>query len=811
MTYRIEKIGVIGAGTMGAAIAAHIANAGLPVILLDIAPDKLTPEQKKRGLSLDHPTVRNSVVRAGFERCLKAKPASFMSRAAQSLVQLGNLEDDFDLLAEADWIIEAIIEKLEPKQALMARLEAIRRPHTIVTSNTSGLPIASLAQGRDQAFKSHFFGTHFFNPPRYMKLLEMIPIAESDSAAVQAIADFAETALGKGIVFCKDTPNFIGNRMMSIDGGFIVHHALTHGYTIEEVDAITGPLIGRPKTATFRLQDLVGIDVAAFVGNNLYDLIPDDPYRQVIRSPEGTKLVQGLMERGWLGNKTGQGFYKRSRDEAGNTIFLILNPDTFEYEAPQKPRFASVGAVRKIEAIGQRLKALFSDEWRDDRAAQLARAVVGHQLAYAAATIPEITDDLCSIDQAMRWGFSYEAGPFELWDKLGAAETVAMLETDGLIVAQWVHDMLAQGYQTFYQYDGDQIIGFYDLASAGYKTLVKDPRKIIIDDLRAAGKELQRNSSASLLDMGDGVLLLEFHAKMNAIDDDIVKMMTAAREALNDDDVAGLVIGNQGDQFCVGANIFPIAVGAQQGMFDQIEAGVKALQTALMAFRYSPKPVVGAVFGMALGGGAEVLMSTTRCVAHAESYIGLVEVGVGLVPAGGGLKEMVRRTISKGMRENEYHQPLNFAEHLFQTIGTAKVGTSAAESRQLGFLSDQDRIIMNRDFLLYEAKQEVLTLVAEGYTAPTPAKLFAAGRDTLAALKLGIWSFKEGGYISQHDALIGEKLAYIISGGNLTAPQWVDEQYFLDLEREAFVELTKQPKTVERIWYMLQNGKPLRN
>lgn len=811
MSYYIEKVGVIGAGTMGAAIAAHVANAGLPVVLLDIVPTKLSPEQEKKGLSLADPAVRNSIVQGGLERALKARPAAFMSQEAASLIRLGNLEDDLELLAEADWIVEAIIEKLAPKQALMARLEAVRKPGSIVTSNTSGLPIASIAKDRSDDFKAHFFGTHFFNPPRYMKLLEIIPTPASDPEAVEAIGNFAETRLGKGIVICKDTPNFIGNRLMSIDGGFILHYAFSNGYTIEEVDIITGPLIGRPKTATFRLQDLVGIDVAAFVSDNLYDLIPHDRYREILRSPAGTRVVEGLIERGWLGRKSGQGFYKQSKDAAGQTVYLVLNPETFAYEMPQKPRFESVGKVRNIEGVGARLKALFSDEWRDDRAAKLARAVVGHQLAYSAAVIPEVTDDIINLDNVMRWGFSYEAGPFELWDALGVEATAEMIEAEGWTVAQWVKDMLAAGYSTFYQYEGKKAVGYYDLASQSYKPIETDPRKIVIDDLRAEGKELKRNAGASLLDLGDGVLLLEFHAKMNAIDDDIIKMMAAAREALDDDGVAGLVIGNQGENFCVGANIFPMAVGAQQGMFDQIEGAVKAFQDALMAFRYSPKPVVVAPFGMTLGGGAEVVMAGSRRVAHAESYIGQVEVGLGLVPAGGGIKELVRRIMSKGMRQSEYAIPTNFAEIIFQTIGQAKVGTSAAESRELGFLDEDDRIILNKDFLLYEAKQEALKMAGAGYTPPVPAKLFAAGRDTLAALKIGAWMFKQGGYISEHDMLIGEKLAHVICGGNLSAPQWVDEQYFLDLEREAFVELTKQPKTVERMWYMLQNGKPLRN
>ena len=545
MTYQINKVGVIGAGTMGAAIAAHLANAGLPVVLLDIVPLQLTPEQEKRGLTLKDPTVRNSIVQGGLDRMLKAKPAAVMSQEAVLLIRPGNLEDHFDWLAEVDWIIEAIIEKLEPKQALMARIEGVRQAGSIVTSNTSGLPIASIAAGRSDDFKAHFFGTHFFNPPRYMKLLEIIPTPDSDPQAVKTIITFAETTLGKGIVSCKDTPNFIGNRLMSIDGGFIVHYAFSNGYTIEEVDAITGPLIGRPKTATFRLQDLVGIDVAAFVGNNLYDLIPHDPYREILRSPAGTEVIKGLIERGWLGRKSGQGFYKQSKGPDGQTVYLALNPETFAYEMPQKIRFESVGKVYKIEGVEARLKALFSEQWRDDRAAKFARAVVGHLLAYAAAVIPEITDDIINLDHVMRWGFSYEAGPFELWDALGVREMVDLIEAEGLTAAQWVKDMLAADHHTFYQYKGRKAIGYYDPASKSYKPIETDRRKIIIDDLRAEGKELKRNPSASLLDLGDGVLLLEFHAKMNAVDDDIVKMMVAARAALEKDEVAGLVIGNQ--------------------------------------------------------------------------------------------------------------------------------------------------------------------------------------------------------------------------------------------------------------------------
>ncbi len=812
MSYRIQKVGVIGSGTMGAAIAAHIANAGYPVVLLDIVPFKLSPEQEAKGLTLDDPEVRNSIVMGGIERMKKARPANLMSKSAEALITPGNLEDDFHLLEDVDWIIEVIIEKLEPKQALMERLEKIRKPNTIVTTNTSGIPIASIAEGRSDEFKKHFFGTHFFNPPRYMKLLELIRTPDSDPDAVKVIADFCETQLGKGIVYCKDTPNFIGNRLMSIDGAFIADYAFKNGYTVEEVDAVTGPIIGRPKTATFRLQDLVGVDIIAHVANNLYDLIPDDPYRDILKDTALNPVIEKMMEKGLLGRKTGAGFYKKGKDADGKRVFMVLNPETMEYEMPTKVRFESIGAVRKIEGVGARLRALFSDEWKDDRAAKLAWAIVSYQLMYAAAKVPEISDTFVGIDNAMRWGFSYEVGPFELWDSLGVRQTVARMEADGLVVAQWVKDMLADGYETFYQYKDGIAIGYYDLVSRVYVPLPADPRKISVAQLRADGKELKRNDSASILDMGDGVLLLEFHSKMNAIDDDMTQMMIEARKMLDEnDEYVGLVVGNQGEHFCAGANIFAIAVAAQQEMFDQIDQMVSTLQNALMDFRYSPKPVVIAPFGMVLGGGGEIVLAGSRRVVHAESYVGQVEVGVGLVPAGGGMKEFNRRVMTKGVQMAKDIDPLPLAQRIFETIGMAKVSTSAAEAKELGFFDDNDRIIMNRDFLLYEAKQEVLSMVREGYVPPAPPKLYAAGRDILASLETGLWMMRQSNYISDHDLLIGRKLAYIIAGGNLSAPAWVDEQYFLDLEREAFVALTKEEKSIARIWHMLQNGKPLRN
>jgi 3-hydroxyacyl-CoA dehydrogenase len=795
---------------MGAGIAAQVANAGLPVLLLDIAPAELTPEEKAKGLTLESPAVRNRVVQAGFERARKARPAAFMSPAAERLVKLGNIEDDLAKVAEADWIIEVIIEQLEPKQALMARIEAVRKPGSIVSSNTSGLPIASIAAGRTDEFKRHFLGTHFFNPPRYMKLLEVIPTAETDPALVQTISQFAEERLGKGVVLCKDTPNFIGNRLFSISNAFAVNYGLENGYTVQEVDDLTGPLLGRPKTATFRLLDLVGIDVAAYVAQNLYGLIPDDPYREMLRGPF-EKLLGQLIDRKWLGNKSGQGFYKQGKDAEGKRVFLTLNPDRFDYEIPAKTNFESVSAVRKTQDLGQRLAALLSEQWREDRGAQYAWALIGYELAYASACAPEIAHDLKSIDDAIRWGFNYEVGPFQLWDMLGVPNTIRKLEASGLKVASWVEEMLAAGCETFYRVENSLVTGYYDWDAKQYKNMPANARQVKLGDLRHKGRVLHQNSSASLLDMGDGVLLLEFHAKMNAIDDELIKMMGQAKALLDEEDkYVGLVIGNEGENFCVGANLFVLGMAAQQGMVDQLDQMAKTLQTALRAFRYSHKPVVAAVHNRALGGGAEIVLNASRVVAHAESYIGLVETGLGLVPAGGGVTALVRRILSAGMQV-EHTDPLPLAQKIFEIIGMAKTGASAAGSREWGYLGPDDRIVMNRDHLLYEAKREVLNMIAGGYTPPAPALLYAGGRDLKAALQMGVWLMEQAGYISDHDKLVGQKLAHIICGGDLSGPQWVGEQYFLDLEREAFIDLIKTEKSQARIWYMLENNKPLRN
>ena len=810
MSHPIERVAVIGAGTMGAAIAAHVANAGLPVLLLDIAPRELTEKEAAKGLTLEDRAVRQRIVQTGFDRIRKLKPASFVSRAAEKLVQLGNLEDDLERLAEVDWIIEAIVERLDIKRDLMQRIDKVRGPETIVTTNTSGLPIHQICEGLSNDFRRHFFGTHFFNPPRYMKLLEVIRGDEADPLAVSSVAEIATQKLGKGVVFCRDTPNFIGNRIMSVIGTATIGYGLEHGYRFEEVDALTGPLIGRPKTATFRLQDLVGIDIAAGVASNLHGLIPDDEYRHLLKHPKAESVIAGLLERGRLGNKTGSGFYRKSKGADGKAVFEVLNPETFEYEASQKVRYESVGALRKVEDLGERIKGFYDARWKDDAGAKMVRAAIGNLLAYSAAKGPEIAFDLAGIDQAVRWGFAYETGPFELWDMLGVAETVEALEADGFEIADWVKDMLASGATSFYNSENGRPVAAWDWEKKQYRKLPEREDELSLDELRASGAILESNESASLLDMGEGVLLLEFHSKMNAIDDGTVAMMGRAKVLLDEDAWYGLVIGNDGSNFCVGANLMGVVQAAMAGDFDGIREAAKALQHALRDLRYHRKPVVAAVHGMALGGGAEIAMGVDRIVAHCETYMGLVEVGVGLVPAGGGLKELARRCITPVMAEKE-GDPLPAAGRVLETVAMAKVSTSAAEAAERGFFAHSDRIIMNRAMLLAEARQEVLSMVTDGYLPEPPAQIFAGGRDLYAALSMVPWTMQQAAWASEHDAMLARRIAYILSGGDGSSPGWMDEEHFLRLEREAFADLVQTEKTQARIKHMLETGKPLRN
>ena len=767
----IQRAVVIGSGTMGGGIAAHFANAGVPVYLLDIS---------------------TQIVSASFDRMKKSKPPAFFTPETADLVTVGSLDEHEAWIGEGDWIIEAIVEELEPKRALVARIDRLRKPGSIVSSNTSGLPIATIAANATADFKAHFLGTHFFNPPRYMKLLEVIPTKETKPEITELVRDFAERRLGKGVVLCKDTPNFIANRLASISGASLVDYVLANGYTIEETDAIAGPLIGRPKTAAFRLQDLVGLDVASSVGRNLYDLIEGDESRHVLRSPRLEALRKDQLDRGRLGDKSGQGFYRK-----GGQSILTLDLETHEYRERREPEIPSVGEAMKIRSLPKRLDFVLR---QDDKAGALARHIVYNSLGYAARRIPEITDDIVNVDRTMRWGFSHDLGPFELWDSLGVRATVEAMKKNGVVVAPWVEEMLASGFDSFYRDDS-----YYDLARRSYVRIASDPRAI---DL-ARERIVRENKGASLIDIGDGVLCLAFHTKMNTLDDDVRGMIVESVEELEKGAWTGMVIGNEGADFCVGANL---AGGFGSNGSEALNRGVKAMQDALMAVRFCAKPIVTAPFGRTLGGGAEVAMAGARIVAAAETYMGLVEAGVGLVPGAGGCKELVRRIVSPALRQTPNADPLPFVQNILQTIAAARVSTSAAEAKSLGFLDAADRIVMSRDHLIFEAKEEVLELVAHGYAPPVREKsCYAAGRDVRAALKAGIYVLQQGAYMSEYDALISSRLASILCGGDLSTGQWVDEQFLLDREREVFVELSRQPKTLERIQHMLSTGKPLRN
>ncbi|HET9290419.1 MAG TPA: 3-hydroxyacyl-CoA dehydrogenase/enoyl-CoA hydratase family protein [Actinomycetes bacterium] len=781
MTNDIRRVAVLGAGTMGAAIAAHAANAGLAVDLLD----------------LDRDTVQG-----GFERMLAARPAALASPRLAERIRLGSFEEDLDRLADADWVVEAIVERLEPKQELLARVEKTMGPEAVVSSNTSGLPLASLAEGRSDDFRRRFLGTHFFNPPRYLKLVELIPTGDTDPEVLEGMRAFVERVLGKGAVVAKDTPNFIANRLGSFAGMHDVHYALEHGYSIEEVDALTGPLVGRPKTATFRLFDQVGLDIMVDVAGNLYELAPDDESREVLPAPEP---LRRMLEARRLGNKTGGGFYRRGRRD-GQTVFDVLDLDSLEYRPAAKPDLPIVAAARDHDDLGARLRFLLAKA-DEDRGARYLRDTLLPSLAYAARRVPEIADSLVEVDHAVEWGFGYELGPFRAWDAIGVADGVARMEAKGIEVPAWVREMLAAGHQSFYR-DGQ----VYSPLTRSYEPVPADPEAIDLEARKAGGAEVAANGSASLVDLGDGVLCFELHAPASAIDAAVVELGARALQELESGRWAGMVIASQARNFCVGANLGEVGMAAYQGLHDQVAGAVKGLQDVLMGFRFAPRPVVAAPHGQTRGGGAEIVLAADRVVAALETYIGLVEVGVGVVPAGGGCKELLRRIVAPAMRAAPDAPALPFVQRVFETIGLAKVATSAVEARELGFLSEHDVIVLNADHQLTAAKREVLDL-AGAYRPPArgEAAVYAAGRPVLAALELGVQTLQWAGQASEHDGVVARHLARVLCGGELSLGQWVTEQHILDLEMEAFLALLREPRTMERIQGFLMTGKVVRN
>ena len=762
MVPSIRSAGVLGAGTMGAQIAAHLANAGVPVLLLDLTPE---------------------IARDGLARARALKPDPFFTSEAAALVTIGGFDTDLARVAGVDWLIEAVVEQLDIKRALLERVDALRAAETIVTSNTSGIPIATLAEGRTEGFRRHWLGTHFFNPPRYLHLVEVIPTPHTDAAVVARVSDFADRHLGKGVVIAKDTPNFIANRV----GLFGVIEALraleTGEYTIEEIDAITGPALGRPKSATFRTMDIAGIDVLVHVAKNLAARLPTEALKAEVALPP---LAEALVERGWLGEKSGQGFYKRQKAAGGSEI-LTLDPATMSYRPQEPPRLPPLEASRSIVDIAERTKTLFLGR---DTVGAFLRRTLGSTLLYAARVAPDIAHSIDDVDRAMKWGFGWELGPFEIWDAIGIREVLAALGVEG--APPLAAERLASGVNRFR--DGE-------VPPAG-------PEMLILKSAKDRRRIVRRNAGASLLDLGDGVLAVEFHSKMNAIGADTIEMLHAgAREAAAN--FAALVVGSEAPQFSAGANLLLLLLEAQEGNWDEIDTMVRGFQGATRALRYADVPVVVATGGLAIGGGCEVALHGHRIQAAAESYIGLVEVGVGLTPAGGGVKEMLARSVEEV--PDPWADLLPFAQRVFETIGFAKVSTSAADARRLGFLRDADGVTMNRERLIADAKAVALERVRAGYQRPAPRAIAVGGEGVLAALKLGVHLAWRGGRISDHDAVVGRTLAFVLAGGSLPHRTTVSEQYMLDLEREAFLTLTGEPKTLARIQHTLKTGKTLRN
>lgn len=792
---------VLGAGTMGAQIAAHLANAGVEVLLLDIAPTALTEQEQKRGLTLESRAVRNRIANLGLDAASRIKPAAFFSPAKKSLITTGNFEDDLNRVKEVDWVIEAIVEKLDVKRGLFSKVDSFRKPGTIVSSNTSGLSISAMAEGLSEDFRRHFLGTHFFNPPRYLKLVELIRTPDTMPEVVSFVADFCDRRMGKGIVYAKDTPNFIANRIAAFSSLNAIRVMIEDGYTIEEVDAMTGPLIGRPKSASFRTTDIVGLDTSLYVAENLYEAVPEDEQREMLRPPD---LLREMVKRGWTGNKAGQGFYKKQRGEGGKTEYLALDYATMEYRPSQKVKFPSIEAAKGIEDTAERIRALM---YGKDRVGEFLWKTVSRNLIYAANRIPEISDDIVNIDNAARWGFNHELGIFELWDAIGVEKSVERMKQEGLSIPPLVEKLFASGRKSFYeQRDGRAF--YFDCARRDYKEVEPQPGVTILKSVKERTGIIKKNAAASLVDLGDGIACLEFHSKMNAIGGDTIAMMNYAVKEV-DKSFEALVIGNQSENFSVGANIMLLLLGAQEGEWDEIALSVRQFQNANMSLRYSAKPVVVAVQGMALGGGCEVALHADRVRAAAETYMGLVEVGVGLIPGGGGVKEMVLRAVEDVLPDEDIFQRIR---KVSETIAMAKVATSAVEAAETGFLRATDPITMNRDRLIEDAKQTALAMVREGYEPSLPrTDIPVPGEPALAAIKLGIHMMVRGNFISEYDGHVASKLAYVICGGNLSRRTLVSEQYLLDLEREAFVSLCGQPKTQERLQYMLKTGKPLRN
>jgi len=809
MPYKIRKVAVLGAGTMGARIAAHVANAGLPCVLLDIVPP---------GTAADAPkSERNKIVQAGFDGLKKSKPAAYTDPANARFITIGNFDDDLKLIADCDWIIEAVAENPEIKRTLLKKVEAMARPDAIITTNTSGLPIAAIAEGFSENFRKHWFGTHFFNPPRYMRLLEIIPTPDTDKQAIDAVAHFCDVWLGKGIVNAKDTPNFIANRIGTFSALNVMRVMQELEFSIEEIDALTGSAVGWPKTGTFRLTDMVGLDILGHVVANMAKNVQDE--RSDLKLPD---WYQQMLERKLLGDKTKSGFYKKSRDAAGKEERFAIDWKTLEYRPRQKPKFAALEMAKNVENTGERLKMLLAGDPEKDKAAKFYWTVLSDLWNYAANRVPEIADSIVEIDQAMKLGFNWEMGPFELWDAVGVESTVARMKKEGKAVAANAEKLLSSGAKTWYQAHPEVPSGrsYFDLQRMGYKPVAVAEGVWSVTVAKANGtKVVKKNAGASLVDLGDGVGCLEFHSKMNSLGGDIVQLVSqtlkpGSQLGANFD---AFVIHNDAQHFSVGANIMQLLLAIQEEEWDEVDMAIRQFQGMTQAVKFSPKPVVAAPFGMCLGGGCEISLHAAARNPHLELYMGLVEVGVGLLPGGGGCKEMTLRAVeaATSIRPDGRGESVELMEAMkkaFETVAMAKVSTSAAEARGLGFLSDSDHVTANRERVLSDAKARALEFVREGYAPPVMrTDIPAPGENILATLKLGVHMMRQGEFISDHEVKIGNKVAEVLCGGAVSPGTPVSEQYLLDLEREGFKSLCGEKKTQERIAFTLKTGKPLRN
>jgi 3-hydroxyacyl-CoA dehydrogenase len=796
----IKKLAVLGSGIMGSRIALHFANIGVEVLLLDIVPAEPNEAEKAKGLTREHPAVRNRIVNEALQNTLKASPSPVYSAKAASLVKIGNFEDDLKRIADCDWVLEAVVERLDIKKQVYDNVEKFRKKGSLISTNTSGIPMHLLVEGRSADFQANFCGTHFFNPPRYLRLLEIIPGPQTPPDLVDFLMHYGRRFLGKETVLCKDTPAFIANRIGVYSMMAAMHKLEASGLTVDEVDALTGPVIGRAKSATFRTSDVVGLDTTINVSNNLHAALAHDESRAAFQLP---RVVQELQARKWLGDKTGQGFFKKVKGADGKSEILTLNLQTFEYEPQGKPKFKSLEAVKDIDNVKQRLPKLVN---ADDKAGAFYRATFYDLFKYCSFRIPEIADELYRIDQAVAAGFAWELGPFETWDLLGVRATVAHMEAANEKPAPWVYAMLAAGHEQFYKVENGQR-KFYDIASQSYRAVPGTEGLVLLDNVRPNNK-VWGNAGTSLFDLGDGILGLEFHTKMNSLGPEVLEGINTAI-AKAEENFRGLVIGNEAAQFSAGANLAVLFMAAANQEFDEINLSIAAFQNTMMRARYSTVPVVTAPSGLALGGGCELQLHADHIQAHAETYIGLVEVGVGLIPAGGGTKEMVLRA-SDGYAKGDVE--LNRLQEYFMNIATAKVSTSAQEGVDLGYLRRTDGITLSRAQVLADAKQAAIALAEAGYTKPAPrTDIKVLGKTALALFHAGIAAMRYGAYISEHDAKIAGKLAFIMAGGDLSYPQTVSEQYLLDLEREAFLSLTGEPKTLERIQGLLFKGKTIRN